>query len=303
MTRRQKWFHGAALVLPLTWVTCAGCGGGSEPPAGAGKPGQVKVDLGKAESAPAGKAEGAPKKEGEATTKDGGAAAEGWGDLTGTIVFVGDVPEPRVLVREGDPNAKDPEVCAMHTVVSEELVVNKDNKGIKNVFVYLRRAPRVAPELAAVPAEPVVLDQKGCTFLPHALIARVGQPVLIKSDDNIRHNTHTNFLKNQNFNNMLAPADRVGMPFNPTAPENRPMPIVCDIHTWMRSSMLVLDHPYAAITDENGAFKIEKLPAGELEINFWQEKAGDLEKRTVTITDGQPTDLGTIEVPAAKFQQ
>jgi hypothetical protein len=296
MTRqRKRLFCGATLVLPLVWVACAGCGGGSEPPAGAGKPGKVDVDLGKPEPAPAGKSEAAPK-------SDGGAAAEGWGTLTGKVVFGGDIPEPRVLVKEGDPNAKDPEVCAKHNVVSEELIVNPDNKGIKNVFVYLRRPPRIAPDLAQVPTDPVVLDQKDCAFIPHALIGRVGQPMLVKSDDPLRHNTHTNFLKNTNLNSTLAPSDRTGLPVKLTATENRPMPIKCDIHTWMTASMLVLDHPYAAITDENGDFKLEKLPAGSLEINMWQEKAGDLDKQTVTITDGQTTDLGTIEVPAAKFQ-
>ena len=51
---------------------------------------------------------------------------------------------------------------------------------------------------------------------------------------------------------------------------------------------VILDHPYAAVTDEKGNFEIPNLPAGTHEFNVWQESAGYLDKKyTVTIKDGE----------------
>ena len=47
----------------------------------------------------------------------------------------------------------------------------------------------------------------------------------------------------------------------------------------MKAWIMVADHPYFAVTDENGNFKIENVPAGEYEIVFWQEKLSNLPKK------------------------
>ena len=41
-------------------------------------------------------------------------------------------------------------------------------------------------------------------------------------------------------------------------PENI-IPIKCDIHGWMRAYVGVFDHPYFALTDENGDFFLGHL--------------------------------------------
>ena len=94
-------------------------------------------------------------------------AEGGWGTLKGRFVYGGPVPQPVKIVV---PNKPELAVCKKHPIVDESLVVNAENKGIVNVFVYLRRAPAVHPELLDPPGSPAVLDQKGCTFIPHAQI-------------------------------------------------------------------------------------------------------------------------------------
>jgi len=55
----------------------------------------------------------------------------------------------------------------------------------------------------------------------------------------------------------------------------------------MSAYVLVLDHPYAAITDEKGHFEIPDLPVGDHEFRVWQESAGWLDKHyAVTIHEG-----------------
>jgi hypothetical protein len=72
------------------------------------------------------------------------------------------------------------------------------------------------------------------------------------------------------------------------------------MHEWMVAYWLVLDHPYAAITDEQGKFTIEKLPAGEHTFRVWHEGQGFIDNAyNVTVKPGQTADLGKIKVPAA----
>ena len=72
--------------------------------------------------------------------------------------------------------------------------------------------------------------------------------------------------------------------------EPDPFYIKCDVHPWMKTWVLVSDHPYFAVTDEKGNFSIDGIPAGTYEVVCWQEKFG---KRTltaeVTIGDGDTT--------------
>src|SRR5215217_4053790 len=81
------------------------------------------------------------------------AAADDYGTLKGQFILKGAVPEPTLIVKKGDPNTKDPEVCAVTDLYDDELVVDKDTKGIANIFVYLNAAPKIHPDLMATPAD------------------------------------------------------------------------------------------------------------------------------------------------------
>ncbi len=109
-------------------------------------------------------------------------------------------------------------------------------------------------------------------FFPHVLLVQVGQPLLVVSGDPIPHNTHTRPKRNNEFNQLIAPEDRSGKPCNYPKPESGPLPVVCDFHNWMKAYHFPLDHPYAAVTDKDGKFKIEGLPAGKHSFNVWHER-------------------------------
>ncbi len=55
-----------------------------------------------------------------------------------------------------------------------------------------------------------------------------------------------------------------------------PRPVVCNIHPWMKAHLLSLDHPYMAVSGEDGTFEIKNLPAGTNEFQFWHELPGYL---------------------------
>ena len=140
-------------------------------------------------------------------------AADGYGDLTGRIVFDGDVPKLLPKIKKNEPAAKLPPCCAIKDTANDSLVINPKNKGIQHVFVYLKKVSKsdIHPELAKSKDAEVVFDQKECVFNPHAMVVRTDQQVVVKSGDNVPHNTHTYPIFNAGQNFIVAPNDRKGI--------------------------------------------------------------------------------------------
>ena len=224
---------------------------------------------------------------------------KGTGAVSGVVTLSGAAPTLAPLVKKGDPNAKDAAVCAAETVPNESVVVGADN-GLANVFIYLVRAP-AGHKADAVPKDPIVFDQKGCRFLPHSLLVRVGQTVLVKSGDPIAHNTHTVTVRGTPFNQAIKADDRVGTPLIYDKPEKLPCEVKCDLHSWMKAYHLVLDHPFMAVTDADGKFQIAGLPPGKHKFVVWHEKVGYVNRDyEVEIKADGTTDV-KLAVPAAKM--
>lgn len=223
----------------------------------------------------------------------------GIGTLTGTVVFDGTAPELAPLVEQGE-NVKDGAVCAAEPVPNQVLVVNDGR--VANVFIYLERAPKGA-DIPAPAEEAAVFDQKGCLFMPHAMAVQVGRELLVKSDDPIAHNTHTFPVRNNPFNSVISPDDRKGVALVYDKAEKTPIEVKCDFHNWMLAYHLPLDHPYFAVSGEDGTFKIENLPSGKHKFRIWHEKAGFLDRGyEVTINPDEETDV-TLTYGAAEFAE
>jgi len=235
------------------------------------------------------------------------AMAAGYGDVVGQVIIDGDAPTLPLKVKKGDAGVKDPSCCAAQDIENDELVVNSKNKGVKNVFVYLKTVDKASihESLRKSKDAQVVFDQKGCKFEPHALVLRSDQEVVVKSDDPIQHNTHTYPFLNQPQNTLIGANERGGVTFPKHAQKEKlPFEVKCDIHPWMRAWWLVVDHPYATITDADGKFKLEKLPEGEHKLVIWQEKVGYVEKElAITVKANSQTDLKQVKLPAAKIKQ
>ena len=213
-------------------------------------------------------------------------AAGGVGTLRGKVVLNGTFVTLPPLYEKG-ADVKDAAVCGAATAPNESIVVN--DGGLANVFVYLKKAPKVS---SASPADAsMFFDQKACVFKPHAVVVRVGQTVKVLNDDSVLHNTHTNPVKNSPFNKAISASDRDGVALVYKQAEQDPISVTCDVHSWMKAYHLPVDHPFAAVSSANGTFEIKDLPAGKHEFKVWHESAGPsgglLEKSlTVTIKPG-----------------
>ena len=207
-------------------------------------------------------------------------AADATGAISGRVVFSGEIPQVKKI-----KVTKDQEKCGQEKN-AEDLVVAPD-RGIKNAVVSL---VGVKGALAKTDANPTI-EQKGCAFSPHVLIAPVGAPVDILNDDGILHNFHTISAKNTVIN-KAQPGFKKKMTETFAQPEI--VKITCDAHSWMVGWIVVTDHPYVAATDGAGAFKIVNVPAGAQKIEIWHETLGKITKE-VTVKTGEEAKV-TIEL-------
>jgi len=230
------------------------------------------------------------------------ARAAGWGNLKGKFVFDGAVPDPIKL-----NITKDTEFCGKHELVDEALVVGAEG-GLANVLIYVRsKEVDVHPDFEATKKDTVRMDIKNCRFEPHLLTIRVGQTLKVRnSDPKVAHNANMQPLGDKGIspNIVKDPEYKFGKA------QTLPIPVVCNIHPWMKGWVLPRDNPYMAVSAEDGSFEIKNLPAGKLEFQVWQEKAGYLEamhdwKRgrfEMTIEEGD-NDLGVIKVDPKLFDE
>ncbi len=206
------------------------------------------------------------------------------GNITGTVKFAGAKPKMPKISMSADAVCK-----AGHTsdVFSEEVVVNPNNT-LRYVYVYVKSGLNNLKFPA--PSTPAVLDQKGCMYQPHVVAVQVGQALKIRNSDGVLHNVNARPAKNQGFN-MGQPVQGMESDKTFTAAEVM-IPVKCDVHPWMHSWIGVQDHPYAAVSDETGAFSLSNLPPGEYEVEAWHEKYG---------TSVQKVTVGAKETKAITF--
>jgi plastocyanin len=195
--------------------------------------------------------------------------------ITGSIKYEGTAPTPRVVRMDSDP------LCMPEgPTVSEVLLVGPGN-GIQNAFVYVKDG--LGDRTFQAPQTPIILDQKGCKYMPHVFGAQVGQPVHILNSDPTLHNVHAVPKANSEFNFGQA---MKGMKTVRTFDTPEVMvPFRCDVHGWMAAFGGIVNHPFFAVSGADGSFEIKGLPAGTYTVEVWHERLGT-QTQTVTV-DGK----------------
>lgn len=202
------------------------------------------------------------------------------GQISGKVEFKGKAPKADVIKMNSDA------VCsAAHKekVTSDDFVVN-DNHTLRNIFVYVTEGIK-KESIPPVPTSPVDFDQVGCMYKPSVLGIRAGQTLHILNGDGTMHNVHAMPKSNTGFN--------VGMATKGNTKDRKfdhaemGIHIKCDVHPWMNAYINVMDHPYFAVTDNKGNYKIDGLPAGEYTVQTWHHnpKVGSKTQK-VTVKDG-----------------
>ncbi len=167
--------------------------------------------------------------------------------------------------------------------IAEEFVIVNTNGTLRNVFVYLEGAPRADGSSA----EPAVLDQVNCRYVPHLLGVQVGQPIRVRSSDPTLHNVRALASTNRAVNfGMTGAGQEKTISFD--SPEI--FPVKCDVHPWMIAYVGVFENPWFGVSDQLGSFELQRVPAGSYKLVAWHEQYGRLE-RSVVVSDDQPVDV------------
>jgi plastocyanin len=215
------------------------------------------------------------------------------GDLTGRVVLKG-APKPEVTI----DMAADPKCGALHDkpVTTRHYVVGKDG-GLANVLVYVKEG--VEKKDYPLPSEEAVLDQKGCEYHPYVQGVRVGQTLAVKNSDPTLHNvnyTPKAGSPNKGFN-FAQPVQNSVTKKKFESPEVA-VRFKCDVHPWMFAYVGVFEHPFFAVTDAEGNFKISGLPDGKYTVEAYHVKthgANPGVAQEVTVAGAAKADF-TVEI-------
>ncbi len=218
------------------------------------------------------------------------AVAQETGTLKAQFVYAGAALDPAAIVVD-----KDKEFCGKFDLVNERLQVNKSGNGIKNMLFYVYTGTG-GSKLSPMPgtAKTVVLANNSCRFEPHVVLLQVGDTLEITNPDTVGHNANVNFFKNRAENPLIPPGASVKFEIKQAEPGVTK--VDCNIHPWMTAQVVALDHPFAAVSDEDGMVEITGLPVGKLAFRINHEAATGSFKEIMI--DGKPTSLkkNVIEV-------
>jgi plastocyanin len=194
------------------------------------------------------------------------------GSLGGKIAFRGVKPAKSVISMDSEAGCE--QAHAGHPVYEESVVVSKAG-GLANAFVYIQ-AGLEGKSFEPV-KEAVVLDQHGCLFVPRVIGIRAGQTLDLKNSDSVSHNVHPVPKENREFNQQQSP-ESPDIQHRFPRPEIM-IPVKCNVHSWMRAYIGVMEHPYFAVTGPDGSFEFANLPPGDYTVAVWHEKLGNQAKQ------------------------
>ena len=168
-----------------------------------------------------------------------------------------------------------------------DLVLSSAN-GIRNVVVSLNGVPNGSKAPANI--APAKMDQKQCVFVPRVVVVPVGGTVEFLNSDRLLHNVRGGGKENPPFNRAQPHARTIAIGFK--SPEV--LRVDCDLHSWMRGWIVVAEHPFYTVTNDEGEFVFENIPPGKYKLQAWQEVLGRANQE-VTVT-GEGTQTITVRM-------
>lgn len=200
------------------------------------------------------------------------------GVIKGTVLFEGEPPERAKQLRDTDP------YCAKTEKLADEVIVAKGK--LRDVLVRIKNG---SAGTHPTPATPVILDQRECMYTPHVVGVLAGQKLTVRNSDGTFHNVHGLISGKHLWNKPHTPKS-ADLSLDTSTQADDIIDIKCDVHPWMRAYAVVQDHPFFAVTGDDGAFEIKGLPPGTYTLEAWHPKLG-AKSLTVKIGKGAKASI------------
>jgi len=204
-------------------------------------------------------------------------------NVTGKITYRGARPSRKIISMDAD--AKCEQANGNKPVYNEPILTGKAD-GLANAFVYVQSG--LEGKKFEPPKETVLLDQKGCMFVPRIIGIQAAQPLDVKNSDNVAHNIRPMPKNNRQWSDEQPP----GAPdaVHKFARTEVMIPVKCNVHEWMHAWIGVVENPYYAVTGPDGSFELKGLPPGEYTVAVWHETLGQQTKQ-VHVAASQPVAI------------
>lgn len=158
-------------------------------------------------------------------------------------------------------------------------VVVADGRPVEGAVVYVELDSEDA--LGSTAPDTVVVDQRNLRFLPPVVAGRPGLTVEFLNSDPILHNVFSPGWTGEPFDLGTYPSH---VSRRHTFVRRGPHVILCHVHPEMVAYVVVVSTPLHTVTDPEGGFRIEGLPAGPHRVEIWR-RGSEVLGRNVTIPE------------------
>jgi plastocyanin len=174
-------------------------------------------------------------------------------------------------------------LCALSSLAYADATITgtvdaKPAKFLKDTIVYVKAVPNT--KLAAKTFE---IDQKNMAFAPHIVLAAVGDSVKFQNHDNVDHNVMSSD------GGYDLGTWGAGQSKDHAFTTQGVFAQACKLHPEMLAYVFVGQNRFAAIVDDNGAFTIAGVPAGNYELDVWNPKLKAPAQKITVPADGSVT--------------
>lgn len=202
------------------------------------------------------------------------------GKIAGIIEFDGAFPADSVIQLTADQAG-----CGQSVV---DRRVDRTGKRVAGAAVWLTDIR----EGRAIPLERrFVLENEDCVIVPRVQTVVAGGTLNMVSADVVMHRNKIIDVATGEVVG-IAPFNDNGqvVPFDGLLKKTAQLEVVDELHPWSKAHLIVLDHPYHAVSGKSGDFRIDGIPPGTYHLRAWHPALG-LVDETVTVSAGGQTNL------------